>query len=100
PHTPTLPAFPTRRSSDLNRNGAHACGDRSRLPGRRHLLRPAEEIEGQDDPAHREVVVRRAAAEVVQARRTVEEPGDPVDLGVELDRKSTRLDSSHVAISY
>src|SRR5207302_8162166 len=74
-----LPSFPTRRSSDLPR--APACGRRAHWRVRRAGHRPGavagdRAVGGRDD-------VRR------HQRR-----------GERQDRKSTRLNSSHVKISY
>src|SRR5439155_24734783 len=71
-HPPHLPSFPTRRSSDLD--------------ARRH------ELSGRG-PGHQHGVGRLA----LRGR----EPRRPlVSLARREDRKSTRLNSSHVAISY
>src|SRR5439155_24075944 len=78
-----LHSFPTRRSSDLDRvlpkpeaSESAFCGtlgcERSRAQGARHRL------------ASRDQLARRRGSQ----------------LKVGLDRKSTRLNSSHVAISY
>src|SRR5207253_9218399 len=89
PHR-TLPSFPTRRSSDLQ------------------LALDARKLE------HRDVRGEEATpfAVVIEARRQVPIAGhgiqdmgdlpwiDDIQQGREEDRKSTRLNSSHVAISY
>src|SRR5690606_41913761 len=91
---PALPSFPTRRSSDL-------------------YYRLAGEIGG---AAGAQLVPRGGMASVVDALRQAAESagatvltGAPVSrilvehgraTGVALDRKSTRLNSSHVKISY
>src|SRR5439155_20629507 len=86
---PPLPhAFPTRRSSDLPEDaearGAHDPG--SVLQLHRHLL-----DEGEHHPD--DVGKRRREVHEEQAGVGVEQPEGQ-------DRKSTRLNSSHVAISY
>src|SRR5690606_40939035 len=100
PGTPRLlPSFLTRRSSDLLRAGVlvHAV----RLADHVHL-RP-EEV-GAFVPADRGLQDRSGQAVVVERH-----PGDRLERGLgaavgELDyppdRKSTRLNSSHVKISY
>src|SRR5439155_24507786 len=79
-----VPSFPTRRSSDLGgRHGVEGAAGRARLRAHlAHLLFLAEPIlEGHEGgllaPPLLELAVAQAA-----------------------DRKSTRLNSSHVAISY
>src|SRR5690606_41725746 len=71
-----LPSFPTRRSSDLGEGG------------HREQQRPRR--------------VRLLVEEGSQGQRHGEVPGrvDEDHLGEEVDRKSTRLNSSHVKISY
>src|SRR5439155_26329570 len=73
---PGLPSFPTRRSSDLSRDRA------PRAPARRRRSRCAQ-------PPPR-------AGMPPRARAREPSPSCPTAL----DRKSTRLNSSHVAISY
>src|SRR5690625_6229059 len=72
-----LHSFPTRRSSDLHRAGAGAT---ARAHADALLLGPLDEV------GHHQEVAREAH---------VEDDGD-----LDIDRKSTRLNSSHVAISY
>src|SRR5439155_24003597 len=82
-HLRSLPSFPSRRSSDLN------------------LPPPADHAEEGIGRAVR--VVRQA---LLRQRHVLEErlPADLEKEGIHrqsfLDRKSTRLNSSHVAISY
>src|SRR5207253_10216367 len=82
-----LPSFPTRRSSDL-RGGAVWAG--ARVPTRAidpHRPRPRPREGAKPQSARRE-----------RRRRTAQfHPGPGTHEG---DRKSTRLNSSHVAISY
>src|SRR5688500_20347271 len=73
-HLRSLHSFPTRRSSDL--------AQRLRKPGRDGLLAvPAVDVPGPSRPADRILDVLRLR-------------------GQGLDRKSTRLNSSHLVISY
>src|SRR5688500_19945945 len=74
-------SFPTRRSSDLARLPR---------PGRaERLLPPAAVAPG-----------GRAALRVDRQRHPGHVPRDVGDAGDEADRKSTRLNSSHLVISY
>src|SRR5207249_11272027 len=100
PYHPPLPSFPTRRSSDL-------CGF-----VRFDLVEIVELIEPQDAQLPVALVEELAlideqlAPDDLVARRGVSAEVDPPN-GVLLllvkshrDRKSTRLNSSHVSISY
>src|SRR5207253_7706496 len=91
-----LPSFPTRRSSDL--------GSRNLL-GR--LERPAAGEDGQptEDPLllRCEQVVApadRRPQGPLPLRRIARAAGQQRKAPLDADRKSTRLNSSHVAISY
>src|SRR5207249_11990862 len=89
PPPPHLPSFPTRRSSDLRELG----GDESALA---RLAEPVEPLA---------LVLVGARLLVPQRPQLVaaEEVGKARDdrcLLRHLDRKSTRLNSSHVSISY
>src|SRR5207253_7875897 len=93
--TRDLPPFPTRRSSDLvERDGLHGGRDRRRAAA----LRPLG-----DEGALPHVGARAAGRDQLLVG---ERHGAPVDaelagqLARGRDRKSTRLNSSHVAISY
>src|SRR5690606_41708635 len=84
-----LSSSPTRRSSDLTftANGQYRAG-----------LQNAQEVRLQLDRHLRELVEEQRAAV-----RALEETGMPTHRAREaafLDRKSTRLNSSHVKISY
>src|SRR5690606_40034711 len=88
-----LPAFPTRRSSDLAQEpslehlvGARADARDERAGVERRLL-------------HLVVVVLRVAVQLELAHLDEGEVAVGPNLG-EVDRKSTRLNSSHVKISY
>src|SRR5205807_10347514 len=96
-HPPDLPSFPTRRSSDLDPLGAlrnPAIGDDSiPRPGRKAPCAALVPVVDQVSVmAHRDLQ-RRAGA----GRRLFEAYGQP---RLDLDRKSTRLNSSHLVISY
>src|SRR5205085_7163576 len=91
---PLPPSFPTRRSSDLARLSWPRHGLEARVPPRCHraisrrLIEPCS-AKHQLASAHRR-----------QGVRTLWNYGD-VGVGpVPLDRKSTRLNSSHSQISY
>src|SRR5690606_41558641 len=83
-----LPPFPTRRSSDLV--DADVDGDSGRDP---ELERMAALLESSGDYR----VIRRLRPPRQYARPP---EGAEVLLGIYVDRKSTRLNSSHVKISY
>src|SRR5207249_9139397 len=87
PH-PTLPSFPTRRSSDL---------DASR---QQQMVDDFERVIS----VQREVLeaVHRGCVGVGKEGRQVQVDlrGARVELDLPADRKSTRLNSSHVSISY
>src|SRR5690606_40941347 len=73
-----LPSFPTRRSSDLDAGGAAFCGWQSR---------------------HRSDVERREVGSRYAGRYGRGRGAESYTIGP-VDRKSTRLNSSHVKISY
>src|SRR5205814_8096095 len=86
PPPPALHSFPTRRSSDLHE---------------RHRLEPSE-----CERAHQVEIAgglgehQAAGVERSGARRSQRRVDRIVDDELELDRKSTRLNSSHLGISY
>src|SRR5205807_7981172 len=95
PASPALrypPSFPTRRSSDLPLSPARHSGTTAHPPGLRplHLARPGGRV------------ARRRDARSVpdDPRRLLGERRRLVGPGVLEDRKSTRLNSSHLVISY
>src|SRR5690606_39598742 len=95
---PPLPSFPTRRSSDLDVDDGLRVGDG--LAAHRaplgHVL----------DVLKLKRAVRRLADAVKGVERLVQDSGkrpragDELELAQLRDRKSTRLNSSHVKISY
>src|SRR5699024_11962439 len=87
-HTRPPPSFPTRRSSDLGSQG------RRRPPRRRRGPHPRGSVEGRRH--------RRGAPGRKDRHRRSRHRGFVRDRRVHAhrDRKSTRLNSSHVSISY
>src|SRR5690625_6793710 len=87
--SPTPPLFPTRRSSDLVGHARMA---------RQHFLQTLDRVartpRGRHRDHHRSAHLRR------QVRRMHLAADDLGHVVAALDRKSTRLNSSHVAISY
>src|SRR5690606_40251999 len=95
---PHLHSFPTRRSSDLNHLD---------LPDRKRMLKQARVASRSTRRLSSTFDPEEAARERLRAwRRHVTEPEEDAAFrildrfGVGLDRKSTRLNSSHVKISY
>src|SRR5688500_19425175 len=89
---PLVPPFPTRRSSDLGgrrRGAARTAGGirRGEAPARGVVSRGAR-LAGAGRPP------RPSSRSVVGAQRVLDV------LGARRDRKSTRLNSSHLVISY
>src|SRR5690606_41754142 len=82
-------SFPTRRSSDLLADELAVAQDRHPVGD---LVDLVEEVRHEQD----------RDALVLQPPHHLEQPGDliGVEAGGGLDRKSTRLNSSHVKISY
>src|SRR5690606_40110322 len=88
-----LPAFPTRRSSDLV-GGSEAAFEREEHPVPSTPELPADGFQGRH-----QVLAGQGVFHFVKAYP----PGGRVDAmgGIDgVDRKSTRLNSSHVKISY
>src|SRR5207253_5212098 len=93
-HPPALPSFPTRRSSDLSTNHTPCDSARPASERQRFLLIGAPS--------------RRASSRThvkprlwrVSANSDSGLPSPTISRSSFLDRKSTRLNSSHVAISY
>src|SRR5690606_41078662 len=82
-----LLAFPTRRSSDLRRSCARATSTRSPPSSRRSSARTPEGPRVSDNLSTLRVALPRLGEGVVVTLQLT-------------DRKSTRLNSSHVKISY
>src|SRR5207249_7922852 len=97
---PDLHSFPTRRSSDLlaRRSAADLVDRRARHAPRNSRARPAPSGEPEAPPAAADplVVGIPAAGADDPDRGDVQRAGDRIVR----DRKSTRLNSSHVSISY
>src|SRR3712207_7509271 len=85
-----LPSFPTRRSSDL---GLPATGSARRRAPRLDRLRC--EPHGEAAASPKSGIVLGPVLDPVLLRRNV-----MPTIGIGLDRKSTRLNSSHANISY
>src|SRR5207249_11798925 len=84
-----LPSFPTRRSSDLAAVGQDAVGVDGAGDREPELdLGVADGVAADDRAAGRDAPLGPAGEDAAE------------DVQVELDRKSTRLNSSHVSISY
>src|SRR5207249_6794427 len=95
PHPPDLTSFPTRRSSDLSVRGQRLLGGET--GGDHALIDPARDgVDQGDDPEQSWSAQPDELAEP-QHHRFFPLFGDPGRHG---DRKSTRLNSSHVSISY
>src|SRR5207249_11982840 len=98
-YTVALLSFPTRRSSDLS------LGVTLDNPARAHLLvrangaAKAKELAAglQKDPAH---WLSLPSSDFVLSAQTPKVDQKNENLELRLDRKSTRLNSSHVSISY
>src|SRR5690606_40864202 len=95
-----LPSFPTRRSSDLRRRLV-SCMRVILNPAARHgagrRLRPLIERELESRRLAFDIVITEGPGHAVELAR------EAADAGIErviADRKSTRLNSSHVKISY
>src|SRR5438876_7318919 len=80
---PALPSFPTRRSSDLS-SAARFCG--STRPTRSGSAETSVQTEEHEVPRIRALPLRQQSLYAVAVSN--------------IDRKSTRLNSSHPSISY
>src|SRR5690606_41385128 len=90
-----LPSFPTRRSSDLS-------AGHTDQPGANHGHRPVSES-GKTGPFKKHLPadqISRTVCPVSRAGRSVQQATGPGPAATGGDRKSTRLNSSHVKISY
>src|SRR5690348_18061628 len=85
-HPPHLPSFPTRRSSDLQAAGPEFVAIENQLA---ELSKPQPAGERPEFGYHSAISPTQNATKWVQ-----------IDLGQPVDRKSTRLNSSHPSISY
>src|SRR5439155_26834185 len=100
PYTPALHSFPTRRSSDLPRSRAEILN--------RHIPHPSgardAALHSQGDQERDRIGAGRGVTQVPSDGspalnlRSADYRRDFSETGI--DRKSTRLNSSHVAISY
>src|SRR5207249_9735224 len=91
PNPPHLHPFPTRRSSDLTAPFLERAAATSNAQDLGRLL--------QDALDHVSYSVGRESQAVLSVHRLVPELNQK-DAAASLDRKSTRLNSSHVSISY
>src|SRR5207253_8817569 len=90
PPPPPLHSFPTRRSSDLTTFASNAA----RLKTLGHVAR---------DTGRQVCVAGRSLDRILRVSKSVGYLTDfpeTIDFDTAIDRKSTRLNSSHVAISY
>src|SRR5699024_11438162 len=87
---PDLHAFPTRRSSDLSNH----CGD-SKNRRDQHCVACHHETGIVSGRRNKNILCGRQGSKHCRSQDTV-----LVQLKYERDRKSTRLNSSHVSISY
>src|SRR5207253_9937031 len=92
-HHPTPPSFPTRRSSDLPRF-RRSTHRENRAPSRPRNSIRLKNVDGPD----RECWVRQTTVRVAAFENDTRL--QRILCGRTEDRKSTRLNSSHVAISY
>src|SRR5690606_41757829 len=90
---PALPSFPTRRSSDLHDARLHFDGARLRVEGQDAVQVPAV-------VDHQRLADRLPALAAAGAARQDRRAFLAGELDRGEDRKSTRLNSSHVKISY
>src|SRR5688500_9386434 len=93
---PHLHSFPTRRSSDLVVFSAQHADIRraKRLHEQHQHVRAVRRLD-----SHVEYFFSGEAFRALQQREAAGEPGEAFAAGLE-DRKSTRLNSSHLVISY
>src|SRR5207253_10317017 len=85
-HHPNLHSFPTRRSSDLERDQSQHGSQRfPERDGTRRETRRPQTNENRDNGSQKVMFVHERAGQQINENS---------------DRKSTRLNSSHVAISY
>src|SRR5205085_4164839 len=88
-----VPSFPTRRSSDLDEKrvgqSVVAAVGAAKDPVRLHLVQPLHAQAAERRPALRERLDQPRLLDVV-----------PITSQAHIDRKSTRLNSSHSQISY
>src|SRR5207302_11421241 len=100
PHHRVLPSFPTRRSSDLR--GIEQCRDAGQQPTLVALesddIIAATLLDGLDRPA---VAMNGVGCDDAALQRQALQKRDRrFRFATSVDRKSTRLNSSHVKISY
>src|SRR5690606_42137317 len=96
-HHPTLPSFPTRRSSDLLLS--NTISTEARAAGLR-LPEPLKITSCMDSPRSSEAFASPSTQRTASIILDLPQPFGPTTPTNWLDRKSTRLNSSHVKISY
>src|SRR5207253_10927079 len=96
-HTTHLPSVPTRRSSDLFGESLRRLLAAAKLPEGAEDQMPRDLRLRLEEPGNREMV--QMLGDLTPAEQAQVLAGAGVDRAV-ADRKSTRLNSSHVAISY
>src|SRR5690606_39641231 len=98
PHTRLAPSPPPRRSSDLDDRERHDGRAAARPPAERGALRGR--LPGRLAHAVDALDADRGGALALRARGTAAALAPHVRHPVRVDRKSTRLNSSHVKSSY
>src|SRR5207249_11433743 len=93
-----LPSFPTRRSSDLSTPGGNTTS-RSHAPQLLQFTTPLTIHDGRLDHVAGQAALLQKLP-VGRAPRGSLEVAERLGCGQVRDRKSTRLNSSHVSISY
>src|SRR5690606_41424829 len=88
---PAQPSFPTRRSSDL---ASYTVATVDAKPARRNPQAPFTTSTLQQEAS------RKLGFAPAHTMRIAQRLYEGIDIGGETDRKSTRLNSSHVKISY
>src|SRR5207244_4697075 len=96
PHTPLLPPFPTRRSSDLTPFDTGSFASRVTFISGNAALRAGKDAKMQI----LEIVAQEYKLDVNDLDIIAEQVINRKDNSKMIDRKSTRLNSSHQIISY
>src|SRR5439155_21102381 len=95
-----LNSFPTRRSSDLQKVRRNPAGAGQRGSGD-EVLKPESLLPARPAPlVDTDAEGAAPCREEIERKQRIEGPSFSRQPGAALDRKSTRLNSSHVAISY
>src|SRR5439155_24248668 len=99
-HHPDLTSFPTRRSSDLKLPAAWAAPASAAPSVRPSAARRSAGRRGNAERVRRVISLSLRAQQVERLRGLLPWGCSPAPPEQAADRKSTRLNSSHVAISY